>query len=190
MRCEEIQEGFVDLLYDERGAPPANSALRAHLDACPSCSAQLEDLRAVRGSLRVWADEAPPASVRYIAPVPARRQGFRRSRTWRYVRAGALAASIALAFLALANAEISFSREGLSFRTHLFPRETSGMDASRYYTREEVLDLIKRVADDSEARLTEGNYLMIQRMLEIIGQQQERDFMVINSRLAQLRSRN
>ena len=37
MRCDEIKERFVDLLYHEQGTPSASPELQAHFRSCPNC---------------------------------------------------------------------------------------------------------------------------------------------------------
>src|SRR2546427_4409303 len=149
MRCDEIQERFVELLYDETGTPPASAELRAHVDSCPACRAELEELRSVRGALAAWKDEPPLRSVARARP---RERSAPASGPWllRAARYGALAAMALLAFLALANAEITWNRDGFSFRTHLFAARP---DTREFYTRSETRDLVRRALDDTERRL-------------------------------------
>jgi hypothetical protein len=190
MRCDEVQERFVELLYNERGTPSAGPELQAHVDSCPACQTELSDLRAVRSSLKAWKDEPPLRSVSIVAP-PAMVASIRpRFSAMRIARFAAIAAMLVLAFLAVANAEITWNQGGFSFRTHTFWRPDPGPDPANYYKRAEVRAIIKAVADDSEARMNETMYLMINRMLDTIEEERRMDLRFINSRAAQVRSKN
>lgn len=193
MRCDEIQERFVELLYDERGTPPASPELRAHVLTCASCRRELEELRTVRGVLGLWKDEAPrdvvlPASARLapvapiapivtIAPIATR---FRsKPRFVAVARWGAIAAMLVMALLALGNADVTWNRDGFAFRTRLFAQEAAPAD---YYTKGEVRRLVKLALDDTERSMTEANYVMMQRLLETIDQEKQEDMRFLASR--------
>lgn len=154
MRCDEIRERFVELLYDDTGASGEKDDLRAHVDACPSCRAQIEELREVRGLLREWRDEPPlrPIAIPDVRPVePARVRRFD-SGLRTLVRYGAIAAALVLAFLA-----------GVTYRSST---------SATYYTKSEVRELIKRALDDSEVRLNETTNLKLQRVLDTVENEQ------------------
>lgn len=186
MRCDEIQERFVDLLYNERGTPAASPELVAHLNSCPTCQGQLEGLRAVQGALRLWSNEAPVRHVT-IPATPPQVLPFRpRVTALRIGRYAAIAAMVTLAFLALANAEIMWNERGFTFRTHLWP----GVVRADYYTKNEMRDILIKVLDQSEDRLTETNRLMMLRMLETIEQQQQRDLLLLSNKFSRMQSHN
>jgi len=181
MRCDEIQERFVELLYDEAGTPPASAELRAHVDSCPACRAELEELLSVRRALATWKDEPPLRSVARARP---RERSAPASGPWllRAARYGALAAMALLTFLALANAEITWNRDGFSFRTHLFAARP---DTREFYTRTETRDLVRRALDDTERRLSEEAWEVGQRVLDTVDNER-----IIQSRLGRSRVNN
>jgi hypothetical protein len=183
MRCEEIRERFIDLLYDEHGTPPASPELRAHIDSCPMCQQELQGLRGVQESLRGWKDEE------LLRPVSLPRHGREISiRSWtalKFMRYAAIAAMLVISFLALANAEISLGK--FTFKTHLFPRSAIG---SEYYTRAEVRDLLKRALDDTEFRMIETNQLMIQQLMGTLDQERVSDLRMIRNLAFQNRGKN
>jgi len=185
MRCEDIKERFVDLLYDERGTPPASPELRGHLASCPSCRQQLEELRATRTALAAWQDEAPLRPV--LIPRAARPAKNPLRAALSCLRFAAAAAVIVLAFLAIANAEITWNRDGFSFRTRMFRK----MEApSEYYTKAEVRDLLKSVVDDTESRVMETNYLMLQRMMDTIEEDRWLDLRLVRGNSARNHNKN
>lgn len=98
-----------------------------------------------------------------------------------------IAAVLLAAFLALANLEIRWNKEGLSFKTHL---SRWGASQSDYYTKAEVRDILKRVMDDSESRVTETNYLMIQELLNTIEQDRMMDLRLVRQQAATSRGKN
>src|SRR5512134_3185564 len=101
MRCDEIQERFVDLLYQEQGTPSASPELRAHLASCPACRRELDQLNATRAALAAWQDEPPLRPV--VPPQPAAPRSISWAPAFRFLRAGAVAALAVLALLAVAN---------------------------------------------------------------------------------------
>jgi len=182
MRCDEIQERFVDLLYNERGTPPASPELTAHIDSCPVCRRELEGLRKVRLELKTWKDEPLPAPVVIPAAVTRRRaSGFV---LWPVLRYAGVASLLAIAFLALSNAEITWNKQGFSFRAHGFTAKPVDDD---YYTKAEVRNILKKVLDDSESRMTELNYQMIQQMRDTMEQEQ---VLYVRDRINRERSKN
>ncbi len=176
MRCEDVQERFVELLYDEQGTPSAGPELLGHVASCPACRQQLEELRATREALASWKDEVPLRPV--LIPHAGRSAPVRRPALVRYLRYAAVAAVLALAFLGLANAELTWNRSGFAFRTHLLPRPASAQDG---YTRAEVRDLVKAALDDTESRMMETNYLMIQKMMDTIEEDRRMDLRLVRS---------
>ena len=172
MRCDEIQEKLVELLYAEKGSPAASPGLRAHLKSCARCQNELNELQEVQSALRSWRDETPRRPVNIPAQIssPASSGGGSRPGAFSVahaVRYGLIAASLLLAFLVIRNAELRWDQEGFMVRTHVFsaPGETQ---RSKYYTKEEVRSLLIRALDESEMQTMETNRLMIQQMLDFI----------------------
>jgi hypothetical protein len=186
MRCDEIQERLVELLYDERGTPPASAELQGHVNSCPACQKELQELEAARSALKSWKDEPPLRSVAGLA-VPAKVVPMRaRFSVLKIAKYGAVAAMVVLSFLALSNAEMSWNKDGFSFRTHLL---TSPIPASaKYYDKDEVREIVRQVADDSEIRMMEGNRVMLLRMMEYI--ERDMDARFVRSQHARNQSRN
>ncbi len=186
MRCDEIQERFVDLLYDEKGTPPASPELRAHIASCPNCRQELEGLRATRLALGQWKDE--PVSVPVNVPlrtVPARRWWPRISLC---LRAGAIAALVIIAVLAVSNAEVTWNSAGFSFRTHLL--RSRALSDSDYYTKTEMRELLKTVLDDTENRVMETNYLMMQRMMDTIEEDRWQELRTVRAQIDRNHNKN
>jgi hypothetical protein len=184
MRCEEIQERFVDLLYDETGTPPASEELRAHLASCPVCRGELEALQATRSSLREWQDEAPPRPT--LIPVGDRRAAPRGGRWFRTVRYAAIAAMLVVSFMAVVNSEIRWTKDGFHFSTHLFPIHQP-VDV---YSKAETREILKRVLDESESRMLETNYLLIQRMMDTLEQERVSDIQKIRDQVRRSGGKN
>jgi len=183
MRCDEIHEHWVDLIYDEGGTAPANDEIRDHLRTCPACRDELEELTRTRKYLQAWKDESPLRSV----AVARQESLLRRKSGWRYVRYGAVAAMALICFLALANTEIRLNESGFSFTTSLFSRNAR---ESEYYTKGEIRELMKRALDDSESRVNESNYLMMQKMLDTVEQERWMDLRFVRPQRSQNNNRN
>ncbi len=149
MRCDEIRDRFVELLYGEPGTPGPSPELQAHVESCSACRKELEELKKVRLALRSWKDEAPIRPV--LLPAPALKARVSRIPTW--AKYAAVAAALVLAFLA-----------GFQSRT-LFP-------GSDHYTRAETRELIKQVSYDLEARMNENMNVQLQKALDTIENEQ------------------
>ncbi len=185
MRCDEIKERFVDLLYDERGTPPASPELKAHIDSCPNCRRELDELRELRGVLRGWEDEKPlrPVWIPEAQRAPARpRFSF-----LRVVRYAGIAALVVLALLAVSNAEFTRTRDGFSFKTHAFSRDFHSSD---YYTKAEVKKIVKEAIRDSEAYQMESNNQQLNAALDLIDKQMGQELRYVRSRYTQSKSKN
>ncbi|NLT67703.1 MAG: hypothetical protein GXX84_13965 [Acidobacteria bacterium] len=172
MRCDEVQEHIVGLLYNEGSVPP--EAVE-HIHACPDCRGELENLRQTRNHLQLWKEEQPGARVLIFNRERSRgSSGLRK-----HLRYAAVAAMALICLLAFANTRITWNKDGFSFSTHLFsrPAETE----RNYYTKAELRDIMKRALDDTEFRINETNYLMIQRMIETVEQDRWADLNFVRS---------
>jgi anti-sigma factor RsiW len=179
MRCDEVGERLVELLYDEVGTPRAGSELRAHVDSCAACEAELRELQATRRLLREWPDEPAPRRI-VPAVVPLAAAG-RRSRLARVARYGAVAAMLLVTLLALANTELTWSREaGFALRTHLLRGPSRSGDVP---TRAEVRALLRQALDDTESRMSEETMMVGQRVLDTIEAERRVELRLLASRL-------
>jgi len=183
MRCEEIQERFVELLYRESGTPPASPELQAHVLSCPVCQGRLQELQSVQKMLRLWPEE--PMERPVTVPREAHRFGRAPAAYRRIAGFAAAAAAIVLAFLALSNAQMRWNQDGFSFQTRLW-----GGGESDVYSKEEVHELLLRAMRDSEQEIRESNFVMLQRMLETIDAERYQDLQRIELRLAKGLNRN
>lgn len=185
MQCDEIRERFAELLYEEGEAPAANADIDIldHLQTCLACRREFEELKQTREYLQAWKDEPPLRSVR----IPRHEIHLNRRNGWVYARYAAIAAMALICILALADTELTWNKSGFSISTHIFPRNTSDHN---YYTKTEVRDVMKLALDDSEFRMNEVNYLMLQKMLATVEQDRLMDLQLVRSQAAQNRNRN
>jgi hypothetical protein len=183
MRCDEIQERFVDLLYQEQETPSAGPEVQEHIRSCDACRKELAGLKDLQAVLKSWQDEQPlqPVTIPQAAPTRARiRIPF-----WGAARFAAIAALIALAFLGLSNAEIRWDRDGFSFKTSLLSRGAPQPTAN-VYTKKETQDVIMRVVTDSQ----QFNFGMMQLMMETMDRQWGSDLRLVTNRLKENRNKN
>jgi hypothetical protein len=177
MRCDEIQEGFIDLLYDETGDSEAGRELREHLRSCSNCRKELEELKKTREYLQLWKDESPLKDL-----ATSGLEAFRPRRVsrhpWRYA---AIAAMVLVTLLALANTQITLNKDGFSFSTRLLPERRTEKD---YYTKAEFRNIMKQALDDSEFRTNQTNFLMMQKMLDTVEQDRFMDLRLIRGQFA------
>jgi len=183
MRCDEIHEHFVDLLYDEDGIAPANRELQDHVRTCSVCCQELEELKQTRKYLKEWKDESPLRSIS-----SARQESLLKKRSnWTYLRYAAVAAMVLFCILALANTEVTMTNSGFSIRTNLFRRDLPERD---YYTKSEMRDIMKRALDDSETYIKDVNYLMLQQMRDTIERDRWVDLRLVRGSAARNGNRN
>jgi hypothetical protein len=182
MKCDEIQERFVDLLYHEKGTPSADPQLQAHLLACADCRKELAGLRAVQSKLKTWQDEPPLRPTRVPRSEPMRER-FQFS-LWRMARYAAVAMVVTLAFLGLSNAEIRWDSKGFLFRTSLLSKAAPALQQG--YSQEETRAIITRAMSDSQ----EYTIQMIQRAMESQEQLWMRDLRFVNNKIKDNRGKN
>ena len=60
MKCEDIQKGLKAFLDDDIDVKKKQE-MRAHLEKCPNCSKELEQLRKLSETLHTWKEIEPPA---------------------------------------------------------------------------------------------------------------------------------
>jgi hypothetical protein len=176
MRCEEIQEHLVELLYDEGGT--LSPDLQNHLRTCLACRREFEELKQTQKQLQLWKDESPLRSVSIV-----REKSLRDRSAWRYLRYAAIAAMVVICFLALANTRVTYDRSGFSISTHLFTRNAPERD---YYTKSETREIMKRAANESE----EVNYLMMQKVLDTVERERWMDARLVRTRADRNGNRN
>ncbi len=185
MRCDEIQEQFVDLLYHEKGTPAASAEVEAHLRSCSACRNELAGLQGIQSAMRTWQDEPPLRPTRIPRAEPA--APWFRLPIWRVARYAAFAALVTLALLGLSNADIRWDKNGFSFQTHLLPKSGPGMpQASDYYTKEEVTAMLKWVQEDSHGFTLQ----MAQQVMGAQDQLRVADLRFVSNRNSQGRGKN
>lgn len=185
MRCNDIQEKFVDLLYGEQGTASASPELVAHLQSCPDCQKELAGLQDLRSTLKIWQDEPPLRPFRMPRTEPVRERIS--LPLWRLARYAALAALITLAFLGISNADIRWDSQGFSFRTALLSKATPAAQLpSAYPTRQEILEMFKRVQMDSQGFTLQ----MVQQGMTTQDQLRLADLRFVSNKLKESRGKN
>ena len=119
-----LGEGTLQALLDGELSPPEHAAAEAHLAGCPSCAAELRDLRALNermaGLLALGDHPAPVAQ----AQMRMRARRLRSTRTFSWQAALLRAAVLVLAFAGVAAATVPGSpvREWIALRFQLMLR--------------------------------------------------------------------
>jgi len=174
MNCHEIRESFIELLYEEGNA---STEIESHIQSCEKCRLEYEELRQTRQRLQLWKDEAPLRDVVIARPkMPSPAIGS-------YLRYAGVAAMALLCFLALANAQISWNKDGFSFKTAFFSKHETERNT---YTKSEIREIMKMALDDTEFRMNETNFLMIQKMMDTVEQERWSDFRRVDNHVRKL----
>jgi hypothetical protein len=185
MKCGEIQEQMIELLYREKGTPAASPELMDHIRSGPDCGKALEELKGVQRSLKLWEDEPPVRTFAIPEMIKARKS--KRFFAVPMLRYAAIAAMLMIVVLSLANLEITWKSGEFSLSMHLLSAASPGDD---YYTKSQMRDILKQVVDDSESRQTETNYLMIQQLLDTVERDRLTDLRYIRSQSDLNRGKN
>jgi hypothetical protein len=165
MRCDEIQEQMIEFVYDEESVPLANVEMQEHLRACPACREEVEELKRTRKYLQLWKDEPPLRSV----AIARHKAIAHRSAGRRYLGYAAIAAMVLICFMALANVQVSWNKDGFTFSTHLFPLPQQNVERD-YYTKSELRGLMKDALEYTKEYTNETNYSMMQKVLDTVEQ--------------------
>jgi hypothetical protein len=183
MHCDEIREQIIEFVYDEGDIPPAHVEILEHLKTCAACRGELNELKQTRKYLQLWKDESPLRRV----TIGGRETTTHRRFVWRYLGYAAIAAMAVICFLALANAKIVWDKNGFSFSSHLFAARDTVRD---YYTKTELRQLMKQALDDSEFRTNEVNYLMMQKILDMVERDRWMDLRLVRRQASQNHNSN
>lgn len=111
MKCEEVQLNLPGLLFGEL-APAEKERLLSHLEACPGCRQEWQELKATRSILAELPDEKPPSELVFVSRSKTR--AWPQVKNWLtapgVVRWGFTAALVLIA-LSLAKPDLSY-RDG------------------------------------------------------------------------------
>ena len=179
MRCDELREQMISLVYDEKNDSPDTLEMREHLRTCPACREEIDKLRRTSKYLHLWKDEPPLRSIAIAKCETAARKSIGR----RSIRYAAIAAMAVICFLALANIQVVYTDNEIRFSTHLFPRQEQEGERN-YYTKAELRNLMKDALDYTN----ETNYIMMQKMMDTIEQDRWRDIGYIRDQAAKNRN--
>ena len=162
MNCDEARSSLFEWVEDEAGIPAAErGALRAHVEGCPSCTADVEAIQAMRRHADAWRDEPMP---RWQRP-RVERPGWRDWRVWFPVAAST--AAFALAAVAVV---APWAASG----PHEAPAPTvAGYDPA--LQRQLVDAAVDRFRDEFERRREVDRALLLQAAMEAARNQREEE---------------
>ncbi len=162
MNCDEARSSLFDWVEDERRIPAVErDALRAHVEGCPSCTADVAAIHAMRRRAEAWRDEPMPRWHRPRVERPA----WRDWRVWFPVAASTTA--FALAAVAVVT-----------------PWTTGGPDEAPAPTvagydpvlqRQLVDAAVERFRDEFESRREIDRTLLLQAAMEAARSQREEE---------------
>jgi hypothetical protein len=173
MRCDEIREQMIDFIYDEGSVLPVDGEIEEHIRTCAACREEIEELKQTRRYLQLWKDEPPLRSV----TIARRERLVHRNIARQCLGYAAIAAMLVLSFLALANAQLSWNKDGFSFSTRLFAKANAEQD---YYTKAEVRSIMKEAFDYTN----ENSHFLMQKMMDTIEKDRWNDMRLIRDQVA------
>lgn len=110
------KELIVGYLYDELPAAD-RQAVEAHVGTCAECRLELEELRATRLHLALWAPPEPELGFRVIRGGSAPAQALPRRRLLPAFAFAAAAVIVLAAAASIANIEVRYGNDGMTVRT-------------------------------------------------------------------------
>ncbi len=114
-RCTELTpEDLMTYVYDECD-PGDRRRVDTHLARCRVCSAELESLQSVRGTLKEWTPPDPEFHVRVVSDKDGQAAWWRMILTPSWGLAAA-ATAVLVVGAAIASVEIRYDAEGFAFR--------------------------------------------------------------------------
>ena len=115
--CTEFTpEALITYVYDEC-EPGERERVDVHLATCRACAAELESLRAVRGTLQAWTPPEPELQVRIVSDKDKDGQpGWWRTMLTPSWGLAAAATLVLVVGAAIAGIEIRYDDEGIAFR--------------------------------------------------------------------------
>ncbi len=162
MNCDEARSSLFELVEDAGGiAPTDRDALLAHVAGCPSCSADVDAIRAWRQRVDAWRDEPTP---RWRRPT-VERPPWRDWRVWFPVAAST--AALALAATAV-----------LAPWTGTGPDRAPTPAVARVdpaLEQQLVEATLRRVREEFEARRETERSLLLQAAMEVARDQREEE---------------
>ena len=182
MDCSGLRDDLLDVLYAE-ASPETQKRVDAHLHSCPSCRAELAELRNVRADLQRW--KAPE-----LRPFLPRRPVLRMPLLL------ATAAALLLATggsFALRGSELRYEEGRFSFRVGGEASEAAlekALVAQEARHRQEIAELKALLTPQTEpAAAGEGNDALLRRVAEMIRDSEERQSRRAEAKIASLADR-
>ncbi|MBT4496195.1 MAG: zf-HC2 domain-containing protein [Gemmatimonadetes bacterium] len=194
MNCN--REQLLDYLYKEL-EPKAHRALESHLESCPDCRRELEELGGTTRLLRTWPDEESHLNLVFVAeeaekgkhslPTWLTTAAWRR---WAFGLAGSLA--VALLLLALVDFEFTYDngRLDLAFNFVGSSAPPAVDDLDQPLTRRDLLaaqqqslELIQAMLQEGEIRQQRNLGLTLAQFSQQLERQRQQDLQVVGRRL-------
>jgi len=188
MKCKEMPERLVSLLYGELNAEEAK-AIQAHLDSCGECRRVFEELRSTTNLLGEWKDLAPDRNFVFVTEPASRwndwKERFRRLGRGRRLALGmpALAAA-ALLFFAVLNVRVEVQDGRWSAAFSLLPRREVQIPREQLVealdeVQSETLRLVSGMIENSEERQRQENAIVLTLLAQDIEMQRQRDLRLV-----------
>ena len=182
MDCSGLRDDLLDVLYKE-ASPETQRRVDVHVLACPSCRAELAELREVRADLQRW--KAPE-----LRPFLPRRPVFRMPLL--LATAAALLLATGASF-ALRGSELRYEEGRFSFRVGGEASKAAlekALAAQEARQRQEIAELKALVTPRAEpTAVAEGNEALLRRVSEMIRDSEERQSRRAEAKLASLTDR-
>ena len=161
MKCNDIKEMFMDLIYDEI-SDEDKAVVEKHLEECAACKKELMELSNTSQVLQKWEIPEPKMNLVFvkerISILDKVKEWFKLPelsyRKFGFAFAGTFAC--VLVILSLVNFELSKTNEGFSVKMGLWDKGKSGVEDQTLFqemarTQQETIQLITKIMEDKEA---------------------------------------
>jgi hypothetical protein len=194
MNCN--REQLLDYLYQEL-EPEAHRAFESHLESCPDCRRELQELGGTTRFLRTWPDEESRLNLVFVAEEAEKEKWALPSwlttapwRRWTIGLAGSLAALLLL--LALVDFEFTYASGRLdlavNFAGSAAPPAVADLDQpltrrDLLAAQQQSLELIQTMLQEGEIRQQRNLGLTLAQFSQQLERQRQQDFQVVGRRL-------
>ncbi|RKY89236.1 hypothetical protein DRQ09_01730 [candidate division KSB1 bacterium] len=193
MKCDEIKEKLIDLVYDEVSAEEKKK-LKAHLRRCKNCKKEYMELVNTSKVLRKW--KAPEPSFNFIF-IKERISVINRLKEWfrvpgfNFKKFGIAFGGIAvglLIILSLVNFEVNKTENGLSISMGIFKKSKSTIDERALLqqitkVQQETIHLFTRIMEERELAQRRDYQLMLAEIVRTLENKQKLELSQLESAL-------
>ena len=192
MKCEQMEEQLVSLLYGEIDEEEAKR-IKAHLKSCASCRKVYKELQGTTEILDRWEVESPKLNFVFVRHTASWWSGIKEriaQMGWgRRLAVGVPAlALLFIVSLALFNFRASYEQGSWNFSFSLAPQKQAAFNEAQLaellrQSQDEMLILMAKMIDESESRQRRESTLTLAQFAQTLERQRKEDLRMMGQGL-------